>query len=227
MRRTTACVVGAIMFIALAGTGCGSDSKKPSTAPASSSNVTAPTVSSAPPTTRSPAEARLHALLLAPSELGITFADAQLDTPRDTTQPCGQRDPRAVIRPQALVVALLADYLDGLGVAENLSQFTTVEDAQRVIALVRDGLNCDHGTITNENSSAPITLSPIQDVTAQVGGAEAFAVVVTLADSSQVTTIAARIDQYVVQFQIGSKGKSGALDPLQIAKQGVDKIKAG
>jgi len=222
-------IVGLALMIAVVGAGCGHDSAKPTSAPGASgsSDHAAPTISSAPPTTLSPEEARLHGLLLTPAELGVTFTDAQLDAPRDTTQPCGQRDPRAVIKPQARVVVLLADYLEGLGVAENLSEFSTVDEAQRVIALVRDGVSCEHGSITNANSAAPITLSAIQDVSAQVGGSDTFAVIVTLADSSQITTIVARVDRFVVQFQIGSKSQSGALDPLQTAKHGVDKITAG
>jgi hypothetical protein len=109
-------------------------------------------------------------------------------------------------------------------VAENLSRFATVPDAQQAMVLLRAGVSCGHGTITNSSGSAPVALSSLQDVAAQVDAVDAFAVVVSLPDASQVTTIAARIDRIVVEFQIGAKTKTGSLDPLQIAKQGIDKI---
>ncbi len=93
--------------------------------------------------TVSPDVAQLNALLLVPTDLGVTFKNAQLDAPRDTPQPCGQPDPRSVVPPQARVVALLTDYLDGIGVAENLSKFASTDDAQRVMALLRDGVSCE------------------------------------------------------------------------------------
>ncbi len=72
-----------------------------------------------------------------------------------------------------------------------------------------------------------MTLSSLQDVSASVDAAEAFAVVVNLADASKVTTIAARVDRFVVVFQIGASDKATGLDPSQIAKQAVDKITRG
>lgn len=214
-------VIALIAAVALVLSGCGHDSNRPSSAAsASSSNATTSTVVSAD-------EAQLNALLLAPGELGVTYTSADLGAPMDTPQPCGQPDPRSVVRPQTRVVGLLADYLDGLGVAENLSKFASADDAQHVMALLRDGVSCGQGTISNASGSTVVALSGVQDVAAQVDALEAFAVVVDLGNSSQVTTIAARVDRLVVVFQIGAKGTSGALDPLQIAKQGVDKIAHG
>ena len=216
-------VASVVMVLLLAG--C-SDSSRPRSAASSAASSGPP-----PATVLTPEEQRLNAMLLTPQELGVTFTSAQLGAPQDTPEPCGQPDPRSVVRPQTRVVALLADYLDGLGVAENLSSFETVDEAQRVMGLLRDGVSCGQGTINAasaaESGPASVALSDVQDVSAQVGVADAFAVVVTLPDGSLVTTVAARVDRLVVVFQIGAKGNKGALDPLHISQQGIAKLGTG
>jgi hypothetical protein len=219
-------LLGTLTLVAVVLAACHDDATPPRAASAASSDVSAPTFSAPPSTLPSPAEMHLTALLLTPDALGVTFTNAQLGPPTDTALPCGQPDPRSVVHPQARVVGLLADYLDGLGVAENLSQFASVDDAAQVMSLSRDGVSCGTGTIDNASGSTTIVLSPVQDVTTQVDADEAFAVVVDLGDGSNLTTIAARVNDLVVVFQIGSKAKAN-LDPLQTAKQGVDKIRAG
>ncbi|MGI8664366.1 MAG: hypothetical protein ACR2LQ_14325 [Acidimicrobiales bacterium] len=205
----------------LAAPGCGGSTRSSPT-PLSSSQTTT-SAAPAPADAADAAEAGVRGLLLKAGEIGASFREAQLSAPTSTPLPCGQPDPRTVIVPKTEVVSLANDYLEGVGVAENLSVFADADAAQHVFTLLRDGYGCGQGSVAGA-AEAPTTvkLSTPEDVTADIGAQEAFTVDIDTG-SSLITTIAARVDEYVAVFQIGSNGRASA-NQLQLAKSGVAKI---
>jgi hypothetical protein len=169
-------------------------------------------------------EAVLSDLLVTAEELGDpSFVDVGYSPEDgDGENVCGV-DVDADVPPATVVGRQLESESLQLAFQQELRGYDSIDGAAEAYAAGLEGTSC--GT----SPDGTITLTAPQDVTAQVGGDEAFAVGVT-GEGIEGVLVAVRVTDVIATFQFagatGAAEAAGAPDPIDVAAFGVGKLLA-
>jgi hypothetical protein len=234
--------------VALAAAGCssGSDnsvtttaaaatSAAPATTAANGTSTTARTTTTGSATTTAggttteaaTVEDQARAALLEPSEVGPGFT-ADTWKPSDPSQPtpCGTPSVDATLPPQVQVGTVMGLESTQQALQEEISVYTSAEEATQAFQTGSAGLSCTAGTVTfTDGTKAPIAITPAVDVTDQVGGDQASAWQLR-GGGIQGVLVAVELSGIVVTYQFTAPDTATDLqpDPLAVAKAGMEKI---
>jgi hypothetical protein len=220
-----------VVLVLLAG--CGDDDDAVPTVTSSTSTTTSSTSSTTATTTTTTSsttlpeqdhdegigdlEVALVDLLIRPDELGDpTFADVGY-TPTERPPTCGV-DLDADHPGDALVGTTLQSDEAGVTIEQDLRAFASVEAAAEAMSATRAAYACGDGP-------DDISYLPAEDVTAEVGGDEAFSIRYAVGQQAEGSFVVARVTDVLLTFGFAGSGRGGP-DRTEVAAFGVGKLLA-
>jgi hypothetical protein len=240
LNRSAPLLTAALVVAALATTGCSSSgSTGVASSPAATSPApTSPAASSPtgfPPTSSSPTasssaitQAELDAALLDPGDIGHGFV---LGTYRanDSGGPCEPPGTPSVdqrVPPQLSAGRTFDSRTVSAEITQNAAIYATPAEAARAFTLAVRGESCRHGTLSN---GMQVTISPGQDVSAQVDGNVAGKSTAWRLSSGSiraviVATLSGRVANACIFVAAADVNTSRLPDPVAVAKAAFDKL---
>jgi hypothetical protein len=201
--------------------GCSSSKKSPSSSPAAP-GTTAAAATSAPAASPSAADpAAVQAALLAASDVGAGFTKVAYEPDLSQPEPCGQPALHSKY-PTAVRAGTEIDKGQTVQFTEAIEAFPDAATAQAAFDYGVAGLNCRNGTI----AGTPVTITPAQDVTSDVGGDQAKAYNVGL-NGAEGVIIGVHKGKTIVEFAFlaaSNVDTSTLVNPLDLAKAGTAKV---
>jgi hypothetical protein len=211
-----ACLAGLGLMLA----GCSSSKKSPSSSAAAPS--TTPAATSTPAASPSGADAAtVQAALLAASDVGAGFTKVAYEPDLSQPEPCGQPALHSKY-PMAVRAGTEIDKGQTVQFTEAIEAFPDAATALAAFNYGVAGLNCRNGTI----AGTPVTITPAQNVTSDVGGDQAKAYNVGLSGAKGVI-IGVHKGKTIVEFAfLAASGvdSSTLANPLDLAKAGTAKV---
>ena len=230
-RRLLALLVVAPVALA----GCTSSKSGSATTPTptapgtTASTPPASTPASTPAGSETVTPAEVRAALLTPAEVGPGFARARFQ-PSNDPLPCKPNDPPVETQiPSTLEQGTaIASNRVGAALGEDVHLYVDTPTAQRVMALIKVGVNCPQGQLNLTGKPETVQFGSIQDVTPSTGADEAYAVEARSA-RFDIALVATRLDRAVILFSFlrtKSTPTSELPNPIQVVAKAIAKIKA-
>jgi hypothetical protein len=174
-------------------------------------------------------EAELQKLLLTPAEMGTGLQQTSFTADSKNPEACGQPNTDIAFPPD--VIAGIAAQGSQNAVIEQVRTYPDAGTSAQAFDTSVQGVSCSQGNaFGTDNKPVPITIGPIQDVTAKVSGARKAIAATVAGQGFEGLLVEVDLGGAVVAFQFEAAAGAGTetLDArLPVAQAGVNKLLAG